>query len=267
MPIQANAGATGFSLLAAVNVGQQPWDVAYNPISDAVYVTNNQSNSVSVIDAGTRIVSATLSGSFYQPFHLAVNPTTGKVYVANFGNNSVTVLSGASVFNVVSLFDSDQPYGIDVDEVRNLIYVSTVSSHRIVAIDGVEDKFLGWAAFNRGFNDPNRPVPLRALALNPDIGPAGDGGHLWSLTATADGSEFDQVLLIPKGWASYFNSPLPYNLNLATTADLAVNRTTDRVYVANGLSNGTVTVLGDSDNICLVPFDEDRMIHVTVSVK
>jgi len=83
---------------------------------------------------------------------------------------------------VVNLYDSTQPYGIAIDETRNIINVATVARNRIVAIGalkGVPDQFLGWAAFYRGFGNRNRPVPLRAIAINPDIGPTFDGGHVW----------------------------------------------------------------------------------------
>ncbi len=265
IPVQANPDST-FTLLNGVTVGQGAADVVYDPLHDALYVANRDGNSVSIIDAGSRTLKTTLSGSFNQPVRLAVNPITGKVYVVNFGSNSLTVINDTTVARSVSLFDSSQPYGVAVDELRNLVYVSSVDSHRIVAINGVDDSFLGWAAFQRGSN-PNNPVPLRALAINPDLGPFDDGGHLWSLTATEDGSERDQVLLIPKGWASYFSLPVPYTTNLRPTGDLAIDRTTDRVYITNGLAAGTVTILQDRNEACLVPFATDEAITLEIFVR
>jgi YVTN family beta-propeller protein len=252
-PIQANADATGFSVLPSLTVGDGPWGVAYDPVHDLIYVANNLGNSVTVINAASRTVVATLNNNFNRPFHLAANPTTGKVYVSNFGSASVTVLNGPMVSRVVSLYDSGQPYGIAVDELRNLVYVATVSPHRIVTLGplrGVPDQFLGWAAFNRGFGNPRRPVPLRVIAVNPGLGPSGDGGHLWTTTSTGDGSETNQALFIPKGWGGYFHFPWSQNVGEKPGEGLAVDRLTNRVYVASGAGLGTVTVLGDHTAIC-----------------
>jgi hypothetical protein len=127
-----------------------------------------------------------------------------------------------------------------------------VATNRIVAIgtlNGAPDQFLGWAAFYRGFNR-NRPLPLRAIAVNPDIGPSYDGGHLWTTTSTADGSELNQALFIPKGWSGYFHVPLPQDVSDNPSDGIAVDRINDRVYVSSGANPGTVTVIGDHANQC-----------------
>jgi len=252
-PIQANAGATEFTVLPAVAVGDSPWGVTYDPLHDYVYVANSMSDSVTVIEAEIRTPVTTITGSFHRPFHLAANTVTGMVYVANFDGPSVTVLNGTAVSKVVDLYDSRQPYGLAVDETRNLVYVATVEPHRIVAIgpaNGESNRFLGWGAFHRGFGNPNRPVPLRAIAVNPTVGPAGDGGHLWATTTQADGGESNQALLIPKGWGGYFHFPMAEAVDTYPADGLAIDRSTNRVYIASGFAPGTVTVIGDHADLC-----------------
>jgi YVTN family beta-propeller protein len=252
-PIQANSDATSFTLLPALTVGNGPWGVAYDPAHNYVYVANNLTNSVTVVNAVMRAVVTTLTGSFNQPFHLAPNPVTGKIYVSNFGNNSVTVVEGTVISRVVQLWDSGRPYGIAVDETRNLVYVATIQTHRIVVIGpirGVPDQFYGWAAFHRGFGNPNRPVPLRLIAINPAIGPSGDGGHTWATTATSDGSEANQALFIPKGWGGYFHFPFAHNVGDRPADGLTIDRVTNRVYIASGTTPGAVTIVGDHAILC-----------------
>jgi uncharacterized repeat protein (TIGR01451 family) len=274
-PIQADASATNFTVLEPIPVRGGPWGVAYDQVHNYVYVVNNLGNSVTVINAGTRNVVAVLSGSFSQPYHVAANPVTGKVYVTNFGNHTVTVLNGAAVSSVVNLNVEDpstQPYGIAVDETREVIYVATVDSHRVVAIgvkeiDGalVPDQLLGWAAFHRGYFNPpppHRPVPMRAIAVNPDIGSIppnmDDGGHVWTTTSTSDGSEADQALLIPKGWISYFHSPVPCNVRINPTEGIAIDRNLDRAYVTSGTNPGRLAVITDPSTPPLVPFSMEE---------
>jgi YVTN family beta-propeller protein len=252
-PIQANLFATGFTTLPAISVGDSPWGVTYDPVHDYVYVVNSHSNSVTVIHAATRTVVTTLTGSFHLPIHIAANPVTGKVYVVNFGGPSVVVLDGTTISKVIDLYDSKEPYGLAIDETRNLVYVATVEPHRIVVIgpaNGQTDRFLGWGAFHRGFGNPNRPAPLRAIAINPGLGPAGDGGHLWATTTVGDGSEANQALLIPKGWGGYFHFPLAQDVELYPADGLAIDRATNRVYIASGFAPGIVTVMGDHADLC-----------------
>ncbi|MBN1992537.1 MAG: SBBP repeat-containing protein [Anaerolineae bacterium] len=251
-PIQANQEATGFNVLSSIQVGQGPWGVAYNSTNNRVYVANSQDNSVTVVDAATLSVTATLTDTLLQPRHLAVNPNTGKVYVANFGDNWVTVIEGDTVSKKVSLWDSGRPYGIAIDETRDIVYVATVHTNRIVPISwlhGQPDQFLGWASFQRGFNR-YRPLPLRAIAVNPNLGSWFDGGHVWATTTTGDGSEANQALLIPKGWAGYFHVPYPSNVGAGPTEGIAVDRTTNRVYVSSGTTPGIITIIGDHTNPC-----------------
>jgi uncharacterized repeat protein (TIGR01451 family) len=253
--------AANFAVLPPITVGDGPWGVAYDPVHDTIYVANSLGDSVTVVDAQAQSVVTSLEGSFSQPFHVAANPDTGKVYVTNFGNHSVTVVNGTSISSMVELGadnPSTQPYGVAVDETRDVVYVATVDSHRVVVIgtdmEGTPDQLLGWAAFRRGFGDPTRPVPMRAIAINPDIGPTGDGGHLWTTTSSADGSEADQALLIPKGWDGRFSWPVSYDVGTNPGEGIAVDRGRDWVYVSSGTTPGTVTVLGDSPDTCMIPF-------------
>ncbi|MBN1221087.1 MAG: SBBP repeat-containing protein [Anaerolineae bacterium] len=254
-PIEVNEDATGFNVLAPVDVGDGPWGVVFDPIYGYLYVANSLGNSVSVINVASRTVETTLTETFNRPFHMATTPVTGKVYVANSGHNSVTVIKGTSIDSVVQLWDSGPAYGITVDETRNIVYVATVASNRIVAIgtlNGQPDQFLGWAAFYRGFGNRNRPLPLRAIAVNPDIGPSYDGGHIWATTSTTDGSELNQALFIPKGWSSYFHVPFAQSVGDNPTEGIAVDRINDLVYVASGSTTGTLTIIGDHADQCPV---------------
>ncbi len=249
--------AASLTALSPVTVGDGPWDVTYDPVHDYVYVANSLADSVTVIEAASRTVVATLPDNFNQPFHVVANPVTGKVYVANFGGHSVTVIEGTSVSKMVDLYDSTQPYNLAVDETRNLVYVTTVDTQRMVVIgpDSQQeaDQLYGWAAFYRGSSgDRKRPLPLRSIAINPDVGSAGEGGHLWATTVIADGSEAGQVLLIPRGWEGYFYPPLvgETDADLVPEGGIAIDRAHNRVYVAKGSTPGLVTVLGDQPDTC-----------------
>ena len=71
-----------------------------SPDGRKVYLTNNGSSGiVSVIDATTNMVNATIPvGSF--PVGVAVSPDGGKVYVADYSADTVSVIDTAT--NAVS---------------------------------------------------------------------------------------------------------------------------------------------------------------------
>lgn len=62
------------------------------------YITNRNSNTVSVIDTATNTVTATVNVGSY-PIGVAVNPAGTLVYVANSESHTVSVLSANSVVN------------------------------------------------------------------------------------------------------------------------------------------------------------------------
>ncbi len=76
-----------------LNVGAQPTGLAANPDPkrNEVYAVNAGSDSVSVIDADTNQVAATIP-VHRKPFFISVSPDGRRAYVANSGSNTVSVL-------------------------------------------------------------------------------------------------------------------------------------------------------------------------------
>src|SRR6516162_8956093 len=64
-----------------------------------VYITNQSSNTVSVIASATNTVSTTIPVGL-APYGVAVNPDGSKVYVANISSNTVSVIDTST--NTVS---------------------------------------------------------------------------------------------------------------------------------------------------------------------
>jgi YVTN family beta-propeller protein len=66
-------------------------DVAVNPVTNKIYVTNTFGNSVTVIDGATNDTTSVAAGTGPEP--VALNPVTNKIYVVNTNSNNVTVLT------------------------------------------------------------------------------------------------------------------------------------------------------------------------------
>jgi YVTN family beta-propeller protein len=76
---------------ATIAVGDDPVDVAVNPVRDEVYVVNRGSGTVSVIDAVRNRVTATI-GVHREPASISVDAKGERAYVANAGSNNVSAL-------------------------------------------------------------------------------------------------------------------------------------------------------------------------------
>ncbi len=85
----ARATLPGTTFTAAIPVGQNPTDVAFDPIGIRAYVTNQLSGSVSVIDvaANTTVDEITVPGP---PLRVLVAPNGGRLYVTT-GSGSLFV--------------------------------------------------------------------------------------------------------------------------------------------------------------------------------
>jgi YVTN family beta-propeller protein len=94
------ANAQKYSVIATIPVDNSPFGVAINPTNGLVYVTNYDSNTVSVINPTTNTVIATIPVgdgiSPTGPYGVAINPTNGLVYVTNVISETVSVISTVS---------------------------------------------------------------------------------------------------------------------------------------------------------------------------
>ncbi|CAG0933418.1 PE-PGRS family protein PE_PGRS18 [Thermoflexales bacterium] len=253
VPVQADTG------LPPIAVQNSPYAIAVNPVTGKVYVVNNGSNSVTVINGVTH--SKTTVGVGTYPQAIAVNPVTNKVYVANYF--SVTIIDGVTqaITNVNT--DAIQSRAVAVNSVTNKVYVANYDSNTVTVLDGAT---LLTTAINVG----DRPI---ALAVNPvtnkiyivNYGSSNvtvlDGATLLA-TTVAVGAQPVAVSVDPATNKIYVAS---YNSNTVTVINgitngtttvavgtnpqaVAVNPVTHKVYVANYNSN-TVTVIDSGTNL------------------
>ena len=75
---------------ATIPVGSYPSAVAVNPVTNKIYVANQNSNTVTVIDGVTNSTAIVATGR--SPIALAINSVTNQIYVANYLDNSVTAI-------------------------------------------------------------------------------------------------------------------------------------------------------------------------------
>lgn len=108
-----------------VAVGSYPANVAVNETLNRVFVTNRDSNNVTIIDAITHAVITTVPVGV-MPWGVATDPVTGRVYVANTPMLTVTILNGATggPINNVPTGGTGGVMNIAIDNINSVYYAS-----------------------------------------------------------------------------------------------------------------------------------------------
>jgi YVTN family beta-propeller protein len=155
VPAAAQAATT-----TTIPVGAYPWEVAADPATGLVYVTNEDSNTVSVINEATDTVVRTIRVG-RDPQGIAVDAATGRVYVTNFADNSLSVIHGRHVTTITGL--GTDPDAVAVDAATDTIYVSGYLSSNIFVINGHTNALTGTPITVPGAN-------IHDLAVDPATG-------------------------------------------------------------------------------------------------
>jgi YVTN family beta-propeller protein len=221
------APAWAQTVVATIPVGTSPVAVASNPLTDKIYVANEGSNTVTVIDGHTKSTVTVAVG--LHPVAIAVNAVTDKIYVANRGyflkniTGSVTVINGATN-STTTVIDPNAtfPSAVAVNPVTNKIYV-TNASHNVTVIDGHTNS-------TTTVTDRNGAFPL-AVAVNPVTNKIYVANVNSANVTVIDG-------------ATNSTTTVPVTVpNVLGPVALAVNSVTDKIYVANnGVIRGSTNV-------------------------
>lgn len=254
---------------AMVLVESAPEGIAVNPVSRRIYVANSGSQSVSVIDAFTNTVIATVRvGS--SPRRLAVNPTTNRIFVANQGSGTVSVIDGETQTQESVITVGENPGAIAVNPTTNRVYVATCAdaAGRVVVINGETLAVEG--ALQTG-SCPRElivnPATNRLTIVGPDgtlalIDAATDAvsdavrpGDLGTVTGSAVNPTTNRIYLAQQDRNAVAVLDGASGSVLASVAipspdAVAVNPTNNRVYVTSA-AGGTVTVVDGANNALL----------------
>jgi len=84
-------------LVQKVATGDWPWLVAFTPDGAEVWVPNQRSNDVTVVDARRWRVVTTVKGDFAQPDGIAISGDGRLVFVANHNTDNVMNMGGISM--------------------------------------------------------------------------------------------------------------------------------------------------------------------------
>jgi len=242
--------------ITRIPVGSGPIGVVANPATNRVYVANQFSSNVSVIDGATDTeidtdgnpangITRIAVGS--GPVGVAVNPTTNRIYVANGDSWNVSVIDGATdteidtdgnpANGITRIPVGDRPLLLAVNPTTNRIYVANWLSDDLSVIDGATNTVGATVPVGVGpLGVSANPTTNRIYVTN-----AGNPipGNDVSVIDGATDTEIDTDGNPGNGITRILVGDSPHGV--------ASNATTNRVYVANQ-SNDNVSVIDGASN-------------------
>ena len=214
--------ATPQTLLTSVGTGAQPVALAINQATSKLYVVNQSSNSVTVIDEATYSTATIRAGAY--PTAVAVNPSTNKIYVANQNSNNVTVIDGG--LNSTTLVATGRsPQALAINSATNKIYVANYLGNSVTIINGA--------------NNSTSTIAVGSYPSAVGVNPSTNRIYVANLNSNT-------VTVINGGTGATATVPVG-----RYPKAIAVNPLTNKIYVANGTyssDTGTVTVINGSTN-------------------
>jgi len=251
-------------MITTIPAGNQPKNAAALPNSNYIYVTNENSNNISVIRTSDNTVIATVPvGS--NPYGIATLPSGNFIYVTNQSSNNVSVIRTSDNTVIATIPVGTNPAGITALPNCNFVYVANSGNDYVSVIRTSDNTVITTITVG------NSPWDLTALPNGNYVYVTNMGSSSISVIRTSDNIV---VATIPLGNLPYNITALPNNDYVYATTPfcncVAVIRVSDNtlyttvevqnspygitalpsgdyIYVANS-GNDNVSVIATSDN-------------------
>lgn len=244
-------------------VGSYPVGIGINPVTNKLYVANQFSNSVTVIDGNTNNIESTIQVDNF-PYDLEVNSYNNRIYVTNRGSNTVSVIDGSTNQRLSNINVGESPVGISIDPSENIIYVTNLGKNSSLSIiDGISNKVTGTVELNGIFY---------GIAVNPltkTIYLSNIKNHTISVLdgTTKNVINHIPVEYIPTGLNINYKSDLIYVTNYGSNSISVINGKTNKVNSTIEVGQNPVdTIINPLTNKIYVSNNGDNTVSVIDAV-
>jgi YVTN family beta-propeller protein len=229
------------AVATTISVGSLPTSAAYDSEKGEVFVTNANSDSVSVINDTTNDVVATVAVGTH-PISVAYDGGKGEVFVTNAYSNNVSVISDATDMVMATVAVGIEPVGVAYDSGKGEVFVADTTSSNVSVISDVTNTVMATIELGTHFGSIGNADPSgvaydsrKGEVFVTDFQPQGNLSVINDTTNTV-------VATLPVGT---FPQAVVYDSG------------TGRVFVGSGVS--TVSVISDSSNsvVATVPVGTD----------
>ncbi len=221
-----------------VTVGSNPKGVAITPNGAYAYVTNYDSNTVSVISTVTDTVTATIPVGNH-PLAVAVAPNGAYAYVTNRGDSTVSVISTATNTVISTIPVGTSPISVAVTPNGAYAYVTNLNNDSVSVINTASNTVM---ATITGFSAPYDVAVTNAYAYVTTLGSDTYGVGFVSVINTATntvtstitvGYEPLGVAVTPDGTHAYVAINGKYGVGSVAVINTAINKVTTGINVGN----------------------------------
>ena len=229
------------SLESGISVDTYPVGITVNPSTKKIYVANELSNTVSVVNIQSLGIEKTVGVEDF-PYAIDSNALNNRIYVTNRGSNSVSVIDGSTDSILYNVSVEQAPVGIAVNPAASWIYVTNLDSGSISVIDGITNTVyetirLGGIPYGIAVN------PLTNRIYVTDI--SSDSVHV------IDGATNDYISDVKVGMKP---------------VGIAVDARSNIVYVANHDSNDLSIVNGSTSRLIdSMPLDGTKPVGISLN--
>jgi YVTN family beta-propeller protein len=224
------AAAATYAVTATIGVGGGPRAVAVDPATNTIYVANNYSDTVSVIDGATNTVTATIAVGA-GPEGMVVDPATNTIYVADVRADTVSVIDGATNTVTATIAVGAGPAGMAVDPVTNTVYVANAGDPAVSPTVSVIDEATNTVTATIAASTSPEGVAVDPATNTVYVTNQGTLSNLNGTVSVIDGATNTVTATIGVGFGPF---------------GVAVDPATNTIYVTNWLTgppSGTVSVI------------------------
>ena len=209
-------------------VGSYPIGIGVNSVTNKLYVANQFSNSISVIDSSTDILESTIQVDSF-PYDLEVNPFNNRIYVTNRESNTVSVIDGSTNQRLSNINVEDSPVGISINPSLNIVYVTNLNSKSLSIIDSIDNKV-------------NQTIKLNEFVYGVAVNPLTNLVYISNLInntlSVLDGKTNKIINKI-----AVENMPTAININYKTNLIYVTNYLSNSISVIDGITNKVISTI------------------------
>ena len=207
-------------------VGSYPIGIGVNSVTNKLYVANQFSNSISVIDGSTNIIERTIKVDNF-PYDLEVNPFNNRIYITNRGSNTVSVIDGSTNQRLSNINVGDSPVGISINPSLNMVYVTNLDSKSLSIIDSIDNKVTETINLNE---------LVYGVAVNPLTNLVYISNLINNTLSVLDGKTNKIINKI-----AVENMPTAININYKTNLIYVTNYLSNSISVIDGITNKVIS--------------------------
>ncbi len=156
------------SVIATIPVGKRPHYVALEPSGKRAYVTDGDSNSITVIDTATNQAIARIEGLGGDPQQIVVHPEGKLAYVTCYDSSTVCVIDLVAGRVSATIPVGESPQSIAIAPKGDKVYVANLHDPEAMVIDTAANKVIATFRVGEG---------ACGIAISPDGSRLYLGGH------------------------------------------------------------------------------------------